>query len=262
MSSFINTVIVYYQSKFNHELTVDEPIGFHPMRSISPALGYRSVTPPRATRSPVRAPLAPRKKQAVKKTIYIQSSTEFIPTEEQKKTWIFLDTDDIVAVSTPYEILNTWVDLSEAFSTDPYDANATYIIQVRAYTINHEKIRESVYNSLKRFSAVTNIKALRIYTRPERFHEKQRAIDSSVTITVPFDWVLLDVLGKNQISFDVRLLTLDVPQDITSRFFSAFRTICREEPVLNQMFDELLEIYKADAKDKMTKLFALRNTLE
>ncbi len=257
--SFVNSNIIYLESKFLNEHQSELSDSFF-MRPVSPVRTLRNVSPVRPS-SPVRnRARSPNRTNKKTQTVFINNyhvSEIAVPDFSTEKYYRVSskELEEVYKVQhnldNNYEVLDFYINTSnttpEQLSTKQYQ-NLTVIFMVRYYFLDVKQIISNIQEQFSKYSDVINTSNITIFNSNNRFVNPEVTKNYSFRVNVTLNWKLLEILGKNVISFDTSINRL---QSTTKYFFEAFRTICRSEPILNDMFLEIVRQFQEETRNNI-----------
>lgn len=267
---FTTSKTVFLESKSLRELQEDSsgissgyPRTVSPPRRVSPV---RTTSPVR-TSSPVR--IRNRMPTTRKKSIHInpyslhenneintplEPPTYFMKTsiEELRKLNVETTLDNV------YELLDIYINfgneevhqtyINSSLKNKEEFNEATVVLKVKQWNLDTQQITEEVRKKMGTYPFI-KIENITVVNSGEiKVNSNEAAMNYKFRVCVNLDWKLLKILGKHLIYFDISSKNISNCYRV---FFETFRYQCRNEPILNTLFNELIRKIEEETKGNM-----------
>ena len=202
-------------------------------------------------------------------TRYLQSNplSTYNPPNTKNNTY-FINHINLIEIQVSDESKINWSNITSQYLLDvlgikhdiPYNIvniymNAdTIVFEVTTYVINLGLFEAKVTDSLKQFHMITVKDTNLAMPYYKYFYSEDDVKSSTIVVNVIINNKMFKLLGKNILSIRLSLIKLD---DIVDIFFDSFRTVCKSEPVLWDMFIDCIDRYKIDCKKDIQSIINL-----
>jgi hypothetical protein len=127
----------------------------------------------------------------------------------------------------------------------------TIVFKVSVYVLNMDLVKEKIATRIRSFYMV-NLSDINVSGSYYKYFINEEEIKSALIMAnVVINDKMFQIFGKSVLTLR---LSLDKLNDTASIFFDSFRTVCRSEPVLWDMFIDCIQFHKVDTRKNIQSI--------